>query len=99
MKSGRNRAPPRRSETSSSLALAMGIPESASRPSVRDRVNEVSQSGLTQEVGFVVGLGFELWFLSMEDLMESGSGRVVGMDVGLRSGGERTEREEKERDI
>ena len=47
LKRGRKRAPPRRSETSSSLALAMGMPDSSSLDSIR--AMEVSQSGLTHE--------------------------------------------------
>lgn len=67
LKSGRKRAPPRRSETSSSLALATGMLESSLGPNAaKDLVREVSQSGLTHEVGLVVGGG-----LSLEFLMES----------------------------
>ena len=78
----------------------MGIPESSSLPIVRDRVSEVSQSGLTQELGFVVvGLELEVEaeFLSMEDLTErEWRGLVVAnMEMGFRSGDERMEREEE----
>lgn len=72
MNSGRKRAPPRRSDTSSSLALATGMPESSSLLMVKERVSEVSQSGLTQEepaLLVLVGLEFEAEFLSVEDLM------------------------------
>lgn len=73
---GRKRAPPKRSETSSSLALAMGMLESSFFDMDRDWVRVVSQSGLTHEVGLlllvvVLGLlGFGVEGFSMEDLME-----------------------------
>ncbi|GER45423.1 hypothetical protein STAS_22372 [Striga asiatica] len=54
--SGEARAPPRRSDTSSSFAAATGMVESSLGPNVvRDFVREVSQSGLTHEAGLVVG--------------------------------------------
>ncbi|POO01828.1 hypothetical protein TorRG33x02_026050 [Trema orientale] len=100
LKSGRNRAPPRRSETSSSLALAMGMPESSFWPMVRDRVSEVSQSGLTHELGLVLlltgSLESEVGSLSMEDFMERERGGSGEREVGLSRGVERSEREERE---
>lgn len=90
---GRKRAPPRSSDTSSSLAVAMGIPES-SRPMVIDRLREVSQSGLTQEL-VLVGLGL----LSNEHVTErKGSEGLEGTVMGLKVkvGDERSEKEERD---
>lgn len=71
---------------------------------VKDRVSEVSQSGLTHELGFVLlvmgSLESEVGSLLMEDLMESerqGNGGETESEMGLSSRGvERSEREEKE---
>lgn len=52
LNNGRKRAPPSRSVTSSSLADATGMPESSVPERVREREREVSQSGLTHELGF-----------------------------------------------
>lgn len=56
LKSGRKRAPPRSSETSSTFALAMGMLDSSFGPNaVSDFVREVNQSGLTHDVDLVFG--------------------------------------------
>lgn len=86
LKRGKKRAPPRRSETSSSFALAIGMPESSFCPEERVRVSDVSQSGLTHDWDFddlVSSFGLDF---SMEDLMENanlsfGEGRRIDFAV------------------
>lgn len=69
---------------------------------VKERVSEVSQSGLTQELNLGVSLEFEVEFLSMEDFTEREwngvrNGEEVEVEgMGLRRGDERWEREERE---
>lgn len=69
---------------------------------VKERVSEVSQSGLTQELDLGVSLEFEVEFLSMEDFTEREwngvrNGEEVEVEgMGLRRGDERWEREERE---
>ena len=59
---------------------------------VRDLVNEVSQSGLTHERALLPDSSFG--FLLMQDLMVTKLGVLVGF--WRRTGGERTDNDEKE---
>ena len=74
---------------------------------VKERVSEVSQSGLTQEepaLLVLVGLEFEVEFFSVEDLMvrkcevDLEEEREVDLVVGLRRGFGRREKVESERE-